>query len=600
MKPSAPVATLHLDTAPRVEVDGRVVRLSRKGLALLCYLALEGPTRRQRVADLLWDHGRAMKNLRVEIYRLRSPLRQAGVEPFSSSTDPLSLGPHVRILQRTTPRNDELMAGLEDVASGFQAWLETHRARRAGRPEGALRGDLLDDLAKEIVPPFVLVLQGRPGAEIPATARQLARRLELPFFDDLDAGHAGVHYVRPDRYDPLVAVRAITADERSVWVVERSRFGEDPMLLLQLRAEYPATRMRFVPLPPLTWTEALTLFPPEVDFEEAARIYVASDGNPRFLTELMELRGDQPFGRRIPVPQTMRAAMAVEARSLSDGARSALERLTVAPEPLQRSLVDAFGATSHLDELERSGWLRFDGRGWVFADRLARALLFEQLPPGHRSRLVDTVHGFLSETPDASAEARRTPPSCTPDADRTSRSTSRPVAVGNDLWLDDPIEASPETAWNDGTVHLVRLDRTLPPSTVTFHIPRGPVLVRLSGQAFVQRPSHDLTSRSPVPFASVTLGGRRERSFWLDDACEPSAALHAGVTLPCRLGFDHWILCDEAVTLSIVGANAVSVAEIEVQAYRPAPDPTPNDTVVEAFVFQDESSLVVAAREALA
>ncbi|WP_337845836.1 hypothetical protein [Thermus sp.] len=50
------------------------MRVRRKGLALLYYLALEGPTRRALLADLLWGHGAALQNLRVELHALNRVL----------------------------------------------------------------------------------------------------------------------------------------------------------------------------------------------------------------------------------------------------------------------------------------------------------------------------------------------------------------------------------------------------------------------------------------------------------------------------------------------------------------------------------------------
>ena len=64
---------------PSLELDGQPCELSGKALALLCYLALEGESRRAVLADLFWtdateDAGR--RNLRRELHRLRAtPVR---------------------------------------------------------------------------------------------------------------------------------------------------------------------------------------------------------------------------------------------------------------------------------------------------------------------------------------------------------------------------------------------------------------------------------------------------------------------------------------------------------------------------------------------
>ncbi len=48
----------------------RVPLRSQKTFLLLAYLALEGPTPRERLADLLWESEKGLGNLRVELYRL--------------------------------------------------------------------------------------------------------------------------------------------------------------------------------------------------------------------------------------------------------------------------------------------------------------------------------------------------------------------------------------------------------------------------------------------------------------------------------------------------------------------------------------------------
>ena len=67
---------------PLLALGGQPVVLKGKSLALVCYLALEGSTRRGVLADLLWsDHGEddARRNLRRELHRLRATPMGASV-----------------------------------------------------------------------------------------------------------------------------------------------------------------------------------------------------------------------------------------------------------------------------------------------------------------------------------------------------------------------------------------------------------------------------------------------------------------------------------------------------------------------------------------
>lgn len=75
--------SLHLFGAPRIEVQGRpTVVDTRKALALLAYLALEGAQSRARLAALLWpeaDHARAHGALRRTLSALNKALSGAGL-----------------------------------------------------------------------------------------------------------------------------------------------------------------------------------------------------------------------------------------------------------------------------------------------------------------------------------------------------------------------------------------------------------------------------------------------------------------------------------------------------------------------------------------
>ena len=62
--------TLTLLGSPQARWQGEVLTLQPRHLALVCYLALEGPTPRDSLAELLWGPGRGA-NLRTALYGLR-------------------------------------------------------------------------------------------------------------------------------------------------------------------------------------------------------------------------------------------------------------------------------------------------------------------------------------------------------------------------------------------------------------------------------------------------------------------------------------------------------------------------------------------------
>ncbi|WP_221089857.1 ATP-binding protein [Deinococcus aquaedulcis] len=94
-----PQAGLYLKTlgVPQVTLDGGALDVPGKSLALLAYLALEGQTPREVLADLLWtdqDEGAARRNLRVQVHRLRACGVGAWLEVSGSA---LALCPSVRV-----------------------------------------------------------------------------------------------------------------------------------------------------------------------------------------------------------------------------------------------------------------------------------------------------------------------------------------------------------------------------------------------------------------------------------------------------------------------------------------------------------------------
>lgn len=103
--------------------DGETRRCERKPLAVLSFLALEGPTSRSRMAGLLWpetQEGTARNNL-VQLLRR---MKQTYGENLVRLSDPLELGPQVRV---------ELPLWFAGTAVGADA-------------SPLLAGDLLDDV----------------------------------------------------------------------------------------------------------------------------------------------------------------------------------------------------------------------------------------------------------------------------------------------------------------------------------------------------------------------------------------------------------------------------------------------------------------------
>lgn len=369
---NAPVYALPLFGRARVLHKGKEVRVPRKGLGLLYYLALEGPTTRERLAQLLYGHAAGLQNLRVELHRLAEAL---GRPVFPRGQDPLVLPEWVRL---ETLGHGEALEGLEDVGVLWD-WVLEVRARHEASSGVPCRQDLLRELSA-LRPPFLLVLRGRLGAGQRLLAQGLARVLGLAFHQVLRP--EGLVYLEPPY--PQVPLKDLL-HSKALLVLGLDP-GEEPRFFLELRASYPVERMRVVELAPLGWLEAKEGFLAGVAFPEAARAYFMAGGQPEWIPEWLACPGP---------PQRPLAQLRLRARWLSEPARVALERLSVASGTISEGVLDALGALPYLEELERKGWIVYR-EGYRFAKEAERRLLYEALTPGRRRELHERAATALT------------------------------------------------------------------------------------------------------------------------------------------------------------------------------------------------------------
>lgn len=387
---SVAVAQLRLFGTAGLYLGGKRIPLRNKSLAILYYLALEGPTSRTAMAELLWEHASAKQNLRVELHELRRSLRKLGIAAFEDRCDPLTLPAGIAL--DTTPRAGRILEGLERISDSFHGWLVEQRGR-ALRPDELPAEQIYvqaEELAREIDAPFLLIVKGSPLAGFKTFALQLARKMGLPFIEGAEGRAAAVRYL------PLPQVEAqverMLGDKQSVWVLPTAPFGEDPSTLLDLRARWPAGRARFVTLHPHSWPQAIRGPLQDLRFDRAAEVYLRSGGNAAHLKHLLELQRSEK--ETLSLPQQVRAAYQRESRYLSYSARLALERVAVHPGTLSEGLIEAFAAHEYLDELERRGWLAYE-EDWFFASEPARCVLYQALQPGRRAEYHRTAARYF-------------------------------------------------------------------------------------------------------------------------------------------------------------------------------------------------------------
>ena len=572
---------LHLDAPVHVHAAGEVLPVRRRGLAILVYVALEGPTRREQLADVLWDHRGALRNLRVELHRLRSAFAPIGVEPLRKAVDPLALTPAIDVAQK--PGKPGFLVGLDDISPEYQSWLEQrrHLAEQNGDPPA--RTALLDELADRVRAPFVVIVQGSPGAGRRTLARALARRLRLPYLEDLHLERPALRYVAPAHHTLGSLPERISRDQNSVWVIGCSTFGEDSHLLLQVRAGVPADRLRFVTLAPLTWLEAKHSLLEGVQFHEAAGLYLAADGHPGYLTELLELRKGGALATPLPVPQRLRAAIALEARYLDERARKALERLAVHRGTCTSTLVDVLDATDSIDELERAGWVQYDGAGWSFRDPLAAKLLRAGLEPGYRLRLQQVIAAHVRtggehtvdpgpRDADDSAppsQLRRPGPSANePAVSSNGHLVARRVRRGHEILVEPPRSDADDIEFDGALIAWSRIAPLRRGDGVSWHLPSEAHLVRVKGHAQVS-PEDDCAQAPQLGVLRLCVNGVPARDVTIGRVEEPRVAADGVAWLPAEQHFDHWFLVPAGSTgLHLTSETSGAVIEVELVAYR--------------------------------
>jgi hypothetical protein len=583
MNPHEPLAVLHLTSPVHVAIGDDVLHVRRMGLAMLTYLALEGPTRRERLADVIWGHRQGLRNLRVELHRLRASFASVGVTPLQPSVDPLALAPSLGVAPVTDI--DEFLVGLEDISSEYQAWIEHRRDLVEHTPATSARDGLLDALAGAVRPPFVLVLQGLPGCGRRTLAQALAHRLHLPFAEGLDGDRIAVRYLPPDQHDTVGLAAGIRRDHRSVWVIGRSAYGVDSRLLLELRASIPPERLRFEALRPLTWREAQRGFLDGVAFHEGAALYLASSGHPAYLRELVTLHGATPAPATFPVPQRVRAALTLEAAHLSEPGQLALERLSVLGRRFSRALATAAKAEAALDELERTGWLRFEDDVWRFADPIVAKVFRVRVPPGQRGRLERLVDGASStdgarQRGGARSHAhlhvsrRRQDP---PDERASSRQGACPdmalpewtrVIPGREVFLDDPLRRDEGVESDAGSIVWWRLASANGATGVAWPLPDGRLLARLAGRVAIGPAETGDTNHDPTVLR-LTLRGTDAPAVRLAPVTTLSSADDASVWLPTGATFEHWFLLPPGTRALALTCHAASVViEMDVTVHR--------------------------------
>lgn len=155
-----------------------------------------------------------------------------------------------------------------------------------------------------------------------------------------------------------------------------------------------------IDVPPLSPAAvALLAAPHGVDADD---LYLRTDGNPFFVTEVLAASGAE-------IPDTVRDAVLARARRLSMHARHVLDAVAVIRQHAELWLLEKVAPDSvdRLDECLAGGMLRAESGHVLFRHELARRAIEDSLPLTRRIALHRRVLGVLAERPDSAENCAR-------------------------------------------------------------------------------------------------------------------------------------------------------------------------------------------------
>ncbi|MEZ4606738.1 MAG: hypothetical protein R2865_08070 [Deinococcales bacterium] len=578
------VLKLSLRGPARLEHQGQPLKIQRKSLALLYYLALEGMSRREKIAELLWGGPSSANSLRVELSKLRANLRQLGVEAFDSE-NPLQLPSMIQLVQGSS--KGEFLEGLDDLNSDYQIWLEAQRIKLENQQKPAIRKKLIEKTASTMSKPYLIFLRGQPASGRFEFAQRLAAHLDLPLIEGASGQSRALRYFREPISMSAELVKHILDDEDNVWVLECSAFGEDSSAVLRLRELYPPEQTQYIDLPPLSWSEARSYLLNNLSFSEAARLYHASGGYLTFLEELLQLRPPEGYLGALPVLRRIQARYKLETRYLSREARYSLEKLSVHPGTLGNELLQTFGALEHLDELERRGWLSFD-ESWHFVNEMVRQLLYQGLKPGQKQRYhreaaslfalsgnitALAYHSFmLNESFDWSLLLRQS---------EGWKQLSLESKLGKSLPEEKPLQKSVVLGesqplfesqyfgegieWEEGGVSFVRHAGQIRESGMEWHLPDRASILQLSGRIYFRNTLLIGLSGEALPLRLELYGNERHSIYFADvrQACYYENSL----VLPLTETINYHFYVPHCSHVSLESRAETAVMELKLSAF---------------------------------
>ena len=601
------VLKLPLWGTAQLEFENQIVPVRKKSLAILYYLALEGATSRDTLADLVWDRLDATSNLRVELHDLRLKLLPLGIYAFPRGQNPLKLPEGIELepgKRNAESRNTNLQPmeglerGLDQISTAFEQWLAACRRSLIDPIQTTWgREKLIATLAVQVRNSSVLILSGLPGSDTPNIARELARNLNLSYVDGLNGPVKSLKFLKQP-YPPQ-ALENILEHTEGVVVISQSSLGELPRLILELEERLSESRLIYFDLKPLSWREARNGPLAHESFSQAAQYYLETQGNPTHLQHLLSSAQNNTIINNTVGQQTygkIASKIHLEARYLSQDARLALERLCVQPGSIPDGLIQALTSEPYLDELERSGWLRFTD-AWYISYESVRRLIYASNKPGFRVRTHQrAARYFESINEPLQAAYHRSGALETTNWEELLEHSDPMQQLALEHWLSKELHrsihyrsnhraAKTQQRWidlehelpvlenerfgtgleyEDSSMRFVRASMQPEPAGMEFHPFEQSMVIRARGQAFSEHLFGMGLSGQAVPLEFGLTGGRPR--LMLLNIAAPSL-INDITILPLEERFEHWIYIPQGTGFYVHSRLENGIVELELQAF---------------------------------
>jgi hypothetical protein len=286
--------------------------------------------------------------------------------------------------------------------------------------------------------------------------------------------------------------------------------------------------------------------------------------------------------------------------------------LSIQPGSIPDGLIQALVAEPYLEELERSGWLRF-ADAWYISYESVRRLIYSSNKPGFRVRTHQRAARYFESINEPLQAAFHRSGALEPTDWEELLELSEPMQrLALEHWLSKELHRNlrnkfhpknPKTLqksidlehelpvlenerfgtgleYEDSAMRFVRASMQPEPAGMEFHSFDNDVVICARGQAFSEHLFGMGLSGQAVPLEFGLSGGRPR--LMLLDINAPSIVSDITV-LPLEERFEHWIYIPSGTGFYVHSRLENGIVDLQLHAYIVVENPSPNAQMVQSY-----------------